>query len=121
MRELISLILHEKYKKIYGGLQCLPNICPMSVQCLPNVCPMSAQCLPNVCPMSAQCLLNVCPMSAQCPICLSNVPNFCPMSFAVKSRISSDMFFLETPVFMFLLLRIFDRTFDVIIDNPYLT
>ena len=26
--------------------------------------------------------------------------------------------FLETPVFMFSLLRIFDRFFDVIIDNP---
>ena len=34
-------------------------------------------------------------MSAQYPICLPNVPTFCPMSFAVKSRISSDMFCLN--------------------------
>ena len=76
----------------------------MSAQCQLNVCPMSAQCLPNVCPMSAQCPqfpLNVpyvCLMfliSAQCPICLPNVPNFCPMTFAVKSRISSDVFSLK--------------------------
>ena len=53
MRELISLILHEKYKKsykIYGGLQCLPNVCRRLPK-VPNVCLMSAQCpicLPNV-------------------------------------------------------------------------
>ena len=29
--------------------------------------------------------------------------------------------FLETPVFLFLLLIIFDGIFDVIIDDPYLT
>ena len=72
----------------------------MSAQYQLNVCP----CLPNICPMSAQCPqfpLNVpyvCLMfliSAQCPICLPNVLNFYPMSFAVKSRISSDMFFLN--------------------------
>merc|ERR1719203_1805425 len=99
MRKLESRFLHEKYRKSN-------NVCPMSAQCLPNVCPMSAQCLPNVCPMSAQCPqfpLNVpyvCLMfliSAQCPICLPNVPNFCPMSFAVKSRISSDMFYIVKP------------------------
>ena len=28
---------------------------------------------------------------------------------------------LETPVFMFSLLRVFDETFDIIIDDPYLT
>jgi hypothetical protein len=72
--------------------QCLPNVFPMCAKCLPNVCPMSAQCLPNVFPMSSQCLPSVNPMSAQCSICLPNVPKFCPMSFAVKSRISSDMF-----------------------------
>ena len=53
MRELISLILHEKYKKsykIYGGLQCLPNVCRRLPK-VPNVCLMSAKCpicLPNV-------------------------------------------------------------------------
>ena len=40
--------------------------------------------------MYAQYLPNVSPMSAQC---LPNVPYVCPMSFAVKSRISSDMFY----------------------------
>ena len=47
IRKPKSLILHEKYRKFYmkyGGLQCLPNISPMSAQCLPNICPMSAQC-----------------------------------------------------------------------------
>jgi hypothetical protein len=29
--------------------------------------------------------------------------------------------FLETPVFLFSLLRIFDRIFDVLIEDPYLT
>ena len=61
MRKLKSLILHEKYRKSYkkyGGLQCLPNVCPMSAPCpqfLLNVhnamSPISAQCpqfLPNV-------------------------------------------------------------------------
>jgi len=30
-------------------------------------------------------------------------------------------YYLETPVFMFSLLRIFDWIFDIIIDDPYLT
>ena len=62
----------------------------MSAQCLPNVCPMSAQCPQFPLNVPYVCLMFL--ISAQCPICLPNVPNFCPMSFAVKSRISSDMF-----------------------------
>ena len=115
IRKPESLIMYEKTEKSYSYIRNTKslirymedyNVCPISAQCLPNVCPMFAQCLPNVCPMFAQCLTNVCSMSAQrlptvctmspicaqCLICLPNVPKFCPMLFAVKSRISSDMF-----------------------------
>ena len=67
----MSLILHEKYKKSWNMEDY-------------NVCTMSSQCLPNVYPMPAK-----------CPICLPNIPKFCPLSFPVKSRISSDMFWLK--------------------------
>ena len=114
MRKLKSLILHERtdesyiaweIQKIYGGLQCLPNICPTSAQCLPNVCPMSAQCLSNVCPMSVQCLPNVFPMSAQtqcpysmfsstqCSQCLPNVPK-CLLN-VVRSQISDFFWYVN--------------------------
>jgi hypothetical protein len=45
--------------------------------------------------MSSQCLPNVYPMPPKCPICLPNIPKFGPLSFPVKSRISSDMFWLK--------------------------
>ena len=62
------------YKK-YGGLHCLPNVCPMSAKCQPNVCPMSAKCLPSV---PNFCLMSH--MSAKCPHFLPGVLSICPMS-----------------------------------------
>ena len=38
-----------------------------------------------------------------------------------KHKIPKQTIFLETPVFMLSLLRIFDGFFDVITDHPFLT
>ena len=59
---------------VYGGLQCLPNICPMSAQCPPNVCPMSH-------------------MSAQCPQILPNDVRGQISDFFLKLNVSYKPFY----------------------------
>jgi hypothetical protein len=98
MRKPKNLILHERTEKSYlawenwKALSYMRNtdslIRNMEDAFLPNV--------PNFCltsQMSAQCNVpNIGLMFYMSPIICPNVPNFCPMLFAVKSRISLDMF-----------------------------
>ena len=46
---------------------------------------------------------------------------FCCLQDKTWIKVPKQTIFLETPVFLFSLLRIFDGIFDVIIDHPYLT